>query len=211
MVTDIFLSRPSWLPPDFARGMAGFERLLASVDLSPRTIGTTDYPTKAPLDHIITVLQECSGAIVVGIPQLRVATGVLKGEPVTNELLLGTEWNHIEAGLAYALGLPLLVIHHRGVSRGIFDRGALNSFLYELDLTVSDWSLDAKFHGALGSWKKECLKGGHSSRVLPALSSSAAPRCPNCGQSLMNPIPVDFRPIEKADWECPRCGFKTAF
>ncbi len=208
MATNIFLSRPSWLPPEFARGMAGFERLLASVGLTPRTIGVTDYPTKAPLDHILAVLQECSGAIVVGIPQLRVESGLLKAQPVTNELLLGTEWNHIEAGLAYALGLPLLVVHHRGVSRGIFDRGALNSFLYELDLTASDWSLDATFHGALGSWKKECLKGERSTRVFPDQSGSAAPRCPSCGQSLMNPIPIDFQQIERADWECPRCGFK---
>jgi hypothetical protein len=31
---------------------------------------------------------------------------------------LPTEWNHIEAALAYSQQLPLLVIHHRGIKRG---------------------------------------------------------------------------------------------
>ena len=45
------------------------------------------------------------------------------------------------AHLAHARGLPLLVIHHQRVARGIFDRGAVSSFIYEKDLSNASWPL----------------------------------------------------------------------
>src|SRR5690242_11371801 len=112
---DIFVSRPTWVPEEFRGGIEGFLRLLHAMGVTPRTLGTTDYPSKAPLDEVIDLLDACAGAVILGYPQIRVAGGFVKDKPVTEELLLPTEWNHIEAGLAYARGLPLLVVHHEGV------------------------------------------------------------------------------------------------
>jgi hypothetical protein len=70
---------------------------------------------------------------------------------------LATEWNHIEAGLAYARDLPLLVIHHKDVIRGIFDRGAPNSFIYEFDLSNDSWALSSEMTIILKKWRNECL------------------------------------------------------
>ena len=156
MATQIFVSRPNWVPDSLNAGLDALERLLRSLDIEPRTIGRSDQPTQAPLDDVIRVLKECSGAIILGIPQLVVETGTLKGRPVSSALTLGTEWNHIEAGLAYASGLPLLVIHHTGVERGIFDRGAMNTFLYNKDFAQAAWALDADIQGALKAWKARC-------------------------------------------------------
>ena len=123
---DVFVSRPTWVAAEFEAGLAAFLRVLRSLDLTPRTLGATDYPSKAPLDEVIALMGKCAGAVILGYPQLVVETGHLKGVPINQALELPTEWNHIEAGLAYARELPLLVIHHRGVRRGIFDRGATN-------------------------------------------------------------------------------------
>jgi hypothetical protein len=144
--------------PKFAAGLDGFIQFLTSLDLYPRTLGKTDYPSRAPLDEVITLLDDCAGAVILGYPQIEVTAGLLKGQNIREPLLLPTEWNHIEAGLAYARRLPLLVIHHVGVGRGIFDRGATPTFLYERDLSAPAWPLSPDLQGAINKWKRDCLK-----------------------------------------------------
>ncbi len=161
---DVFVSRPTWVPPSFRQGLEGFLGLLTSLGLNPRTLGATDYPSKAPLDEVIRLMQLCSGAIILGYPQIVASGGSIKDEPFSGELLLPTEWNHIEAGLAYAREIPLLVVHHFGVRRGIFDRGAIANFIYELNLEDPSWPLAANIRGAVGTWRKDVLerpRGGH--------------------------------------------------
>jgi hypothetical protein len=149
---DVFLSCPTWLAPEFHLGLERFLAFLTSQDLRRRTLGSTDYPAQCPLDEVIRLMELCKGAIILGYPQVNIERGVIKDEPVENKSL-STEWNHIEAGLAYATGLPLLVIHHPGISRGIFDRGALNVYHHSCDLTAADWPLTPEISGALAQWK----------------------------------------------------------
>ena len=154
---DVFLSRPTWLPDEFTNGLTRFLSFLKTHDLKPHTIGATDYPNQGPLDEVIALIDRCRGAIILGYPQIVIAEGRIKDLPIQGEVLLPTEWNHIEAGLAYARSLPLLVIHHIGVIRGIFDRGAINNFIYEVDLRASDWPLTPQISGALTKWKTDVL------------------------------------------------------
>ena len=150
---NIFLSRPNWISEEFQKGLDNFLTLLKSHGLQPRTIGSTDYPNKSPMDAVIDLLQECEGAIILGYPQINILSGQIKNFEIQSSVQLSTEWNHIEAGLAHALGLPLLIIHHRTVSRGIFDRGVLNYFLYQKDLCDTSWAISADITGALTTWK----------------------------------------------------------
>lgn len=167
---DVFVSRPNWVSPEYQRGLDGFLRVLGAMELRPRTVGATDYPTEAPLDEVIRVMSECSGAVILGYPQLVVSTGVLKGTPLGAPIELPTEWNHIEAGLAYARGLPLLVAHHATVSRGVFDRGALARFLYTIDFSNEAWSLLPEVQGALATWKANMLKPRHDAAAVGQLA-----------------------------------------
>lgn len=209
----VFVSRPTWIPPEFEEGLNGFLGLLETLELNPRTLGTTDYPTKSPLDDVIALLDQCSGAVILGYPQIRVSAGTIKAETVHNALL-ATEWNHIEAGLAYARHLPLLVIHHLGIVRGIFDRGAINSFIYERDLTVPQWPLSRDISGSIAKWKAECVVP-RAERLPSADVSSASPSCPNgarLGQPfLMSPIPKEFVDLENASHECTQCKYKAMY
>lgn len=155
---NVFVSRPNWIPGPFKKGLDVFLTRLVDLGLNPRTLGATDYPTKSPLDEVIKLMGECRGAVILGYPQIELFTGLVKGVAVDAvPMLIPTEWNHIEAGLAYARGLPLLVIHHPGISRGIFDHGALNSFLFRKDLSVQGWSVGEDISGAIRSWKNEVL------------------------------------------------------
>jgi len=172
---NIFISRPTWIAEEFREGLTSFLSFLGTHDLKPRTIGSTDYPTESPLDEVIRVMDECEGAIILGYPQIYLIKGNIKGSE-KNNLLLATEWNHIEATLAYAKKLPLLVIHHKGISRGIFDHGAIGKFIYEKDLSKSNWFLSDNISGALMKWKASIIqrqkeKTGASSTIstLPSI------------------------------------------
>lgn len=154
---DVFLSRPNWVHADYQPGLKVFLERLKDLNLNPRTIGATDYPTKAPLDEVIKLMKMCKGAVIIGYPQIEIKAGLIKDKDVDSQVLLPTEWNHIEAGLAYASELPLLVVHHIGITRGIFDRGALNSFLFEKDLKDPAWSCGEDLAGAIRSWRDDVL------------------------------------------------------
>jgi hypothetical protein len=172
---NIFVSRPTWIATEFQTGLDCFLRFMRSHELNPRTLGASDYPSKTPLDEVISLMSLCSGAIILGYPQIYVEKGMLKDQaiptPNTQPYFLPTEWNHIEAGLAHARGLPLLVIHHRGVRRGIFDRGAISNFIYERDLTDASWPLHEDINGAFAKWKSELLESHQNSHKSGDFSS----------------------------------------
>lgn len=162
-MTNIFLSRPNWVSQEYQKELDSFIELLKSHQLNPRTIGSTDYPSTSPMDGVIDLLNQCEGAVILGFPQILINSGKVKDKEIEREIVLGTEWNHIEAGLAYASGLPILVIHDVKVTRGIFDRGVLNSFLYSKDFTDKSWPISKEIIGCLTNWKS-CL-GRKSSKV----------------------------------------------
>lgn len=154
---DVFVSRPNWVAPQFEPGLKGFLARLTDLEMQARTIGSTDIPTSAPLNAVIRLLEQCKGAVILGYPQITVSQGTVKDKPVVEPVSLATEWNHIEAGLAHARGLPLLVIHHVSVNRGIFDRGATDRFLFAKQLDTSTWCFDEDISGALRTWRNEVL------------------------------------------------------
>lgn len=160
----VFLSRPNWIADSYQSGMIAFGNVLADLKLAPQTVGVTHHPQGSPMDAVIEVMDQCSGAIVLGLPQIEVLSGHIKQHSISSPLSLATEWNHIEAGLAYARGLPLLVIHDASVKRGVFDRGALNKFLYEVDTTSASWATLDPVHAALREWKLSMTRTGKKPR-----------------------------------------------
>jgi hypothetical protein len=172
---NIFVSRPTWVAPEFTKGLDGFLGFLSSLGFRPRTLGSTDYPTKAPLDEVIRLLDDCGGLIVIGYPQIVVEAGFVKGVPAPTNMYLASEWNHIEAGLGYARGLPLLVIHHVGVTRGIFDHGALPNYIHSIDLSDPAWALSPAVQGAVKSWGSDVMaeKGKPASSLANSANAGA--------------------------------------
>ena len=106
---NIFLSRPTWVSPDFEEGLNVFLMSLANLGLTPRTLGSTDYPSKAPLDEVLEIMDQCQGAIILGYPQLIMESGKIKDSDIDTSISLPTEWNHIEAALAYSKSLPTMI------------------------------------------------------------------------------------------------------
>ncbi len=162
---DIFLSRPTYIDPSFEEGLKNFSKQLEKMNLKPRTLGSTDYPLHSPLDEVLKIMNECSGIIILGYPQIIIKQGFLKNNKIIEDMILGTEWNHIEAALAYSKQIPMIVIHHEGLSRGIFERGTLNSYIYSKNLKNPSWFFDEAISGALDYWKAS-LEHGHTANSV---------------------------------------------
>jgi hypothetical protein len=215
-VKDIFLSRPSWINPRFQEGIDNFYNLLKSNDLNPRTIGQSDYPNESPLDEVIKLMEKCYGTIILGIPQIEITNGKIRGEDTRSTIELGTEWNHIEAALAHSIGQQILIIHHKTVQRGIFDRGAINCYLYNVDMNDSSWPITSAISGALMSWKSKLTQLLQKRNKVEADSKKPIIKwgmyqfpgeqglfCPVCYVKSGLKIPASR--INSKSYQCPNC------
>ncbi|MCC2666875.1 MAG: hypothetical protein K0S63_791 [Gammaproteobacteria bacterium] len=205
---NIFLSRPTWVSPELEEGLTNFLMSLSNMGLIPRTLGSSDYPSKAPLDEVIEIMEQCQGAIVLGYPQILIEKGVIKSKAVEKILSLPTEWNHIEAALAYSKGLPIIILHHTGVSRGVFDRGVMNAFVHEVDFSQPSWCLNSGLNGAIQKWKLNC-ESGNANFAITVKVDPTQPTCPNCSTKAkpiyLSPLPKDFNDF--GDWNCTLCNY----
>jgi hypothetical protein len=156
--TDVFLSRPTVLSPAQASFCQTLVEMLGAEHLTPRTLGVTDYPATAPLGEVLKLMRSCKGALVLGLNQLNVTRGTFKpGTSTAKEVsgvALPTPWNQIEAGIAVALGLPLLLVREPGVEGGVFDVGSSDRFVHQATLS-SDWLASQAFRQPFESWVAE--------------------------------------------------------
>lgn len=203
----IFVSRPTWVSSEFEEGLNIFLMSLANMGLTPRTLGSTDYPSKAPLDEVLEIMDQCQGAIILGYPQLKIDSGFIKGSSITTSINLPTEWNHIEAVLAYSKSLPIMILHHKGVSRGVFDRGVMNAFIHEVDFLKPSWCMEPSLNGAFQKWKLNC-ESGSPNFIGAAKVDPSKPQCPNCSTSskpvYLSELPKTFR---LGKWTCTKCNY----
>jgi len=105
------------------------------LSLEPRALGRSDYPTDLPLREVYVLGTHCSGGVVLGFEQFYTEKGVFKrGTAEQNRVDTGVSypspWNQLEAGVLFALGLPLLIFRDERIKGGIFDPGVTDVFVH---------------------------------------------------------------------------------
>jgi hypothetical protein len=133
---------PTVLTPEQAASLKLVEDELDRLDLEPRTLGRNAYPTKLPLQEVAALARHCSGGVILGFEQLRILDGLVKPDTsderaITVPTPLPTPWNHLEAGILFGLGLPLLVFKQDGIAGGVFDYGVTDAFIHDLPIAPS--------------------------------------------------------------------------
>lgn len=137
---DVFLSRPNWVADHVEKQFLKFYPLLEKHGFSPRTIGKNVVPISTPFQHVVTLMKQCQCTIVLGLPQIYVSAGRLKGKVIQQSFSLPTEWNQIEAAISIMLDKPTLMMLHKGVApRGLFDRGSASVFVHEFHTLGHKW------------------------------------------------------------------------
>jgi hypothetical protein len=137
MKIPVFVSCPTRLNEEQDAARKIILRELDRGNLEPRALGRSDYPTELPLKEVLILARHCSGGVILGFEQFRADTGVWKrGTPeealLSAEKPFPTEWNHLEAGILFSLGLPLLVFAEPGITGGVFDRGVTDVFIHQM-------------------------------------------------------------------------------
>jgi hypothetical protein len=139
----VFVSCPTSLNQDQSASRAIVLRQLKRFNLEPRALGRSDYPTELPLREVLLLARHCSGGVVLGFEQYRSLKGIRKPgtaqEQTSNAALPEpTPWNHLEAGILYGQGLPLLIFRESGIEGGVFDPGVTDVFIHPMPSAADD-------------------------------------------------------------------------
>jgi len=102
-----------------------------------RSLGFTDYPTKFPLGEVLKLAKPCSGGLILGFAQFQTSQGIWKsGTPYEQQqqsiTAFPTAWNQLEAGILFAIGVPLLIFREENITGGIFDSGVSDLFIQRM-------------------------------------------------------------------------------
>jgi hypothetical protein len=97
------------------------EEHLKSHNCIPQTIGRNVYSVKQPVEAVRKAISQCHGAVVVALERTRIKSAVERPgsdkETKVSDESHPTIWNHIEAGMAYARGVPLLIFAEKRLRR----------------------------------------------------------------------------------------------
>jgi hypothetical protein len=133
MKISVFVSSPTKLNADQTATKDFIIDELARFNLDARTLGVSDYPAKCPLLEVLSIASHCSGGVILGFSQFEADSvtkkkGTSSEEKVSN-MRFPTAWNNLEAGILYAIGLPVLIFREEGISGGVFDPGSTDVFV----------------------------------------------------------------------------------
>lgn len=132
----VFLSCPSTLSSDQDLARRMILKELERVNLEPRALGRSDYPTEIPLREVLLLAKHCSGGVILGFEQFFSPTSQEKRNTsvakVHRSKRFPTAWNHLEAGILFTLNLPLLVFREEGIEGGVFDEGVSTVFVHRM-------------------------------------------------------------------------------
>jgi hypothetical protein len=96
-------------------------QFLEGCGVTPRVMNKTrkDYPTGNPLISISQIMKECHGVIIVAFERKFFPEGVENrssdNEIPLHDLRITTPWNQIEAAIAFARELPIIVLAEHGL------------------------------------------------------------------------------------------------
>jgi hypothetical protein len=163
-LSPVFFSYPKPWSEDQERFIERVYSYLERRGFQPRTLGVTDYDMDAPLHAIRRLMLESNGFVTVALKRTHVEAGTMmrRGpESSFEEMPLGdrwltTPWPHIEAAMAFQLGLPVLVFRERGViADGVLETGVIGAYMPEIDPSadLDDYFSSPEWTQPMGQWE----------------------------------------------------------
>lgn len=138
----VFVSAPTELSVGQQAAYDFIVDLLDKEYFEHRALGRTDYAVDFPLKEVYSIARHCSGGVILGFEQMRAARVEVKPETPSSAILKNasfpTPWNNLEAGILFALRLPLLVFRQEGIKGGVFDNGVSDVFVQALSARHPD-------------------------------------------------------------------------
>lgn len=178
MPISIFLSRPSPQEPGQRKLLAEVENRLTQRGLMPRTIGHTDY-SRYPMPHIRSVMMDCNGLLGLAFRRFHILQGEDRPLTVSNGFTHGTvrdQWMttpyvHLEAAIAFQLGLPIILF----VEKGVILEGALESGVMIMYPPVFETETSAQRNAFIQSPQWEQLVNTREGEVREVVHAKGQP------------------------------------
>lgn len=100
-------------------------------------------------DAAETMARRCVGAVILGVPRWRAT------DDAGREVLLPSEINHYDGALVHALGLPTLVLTHRGAQERVVFGSSYCTCPVEFPLDAdASWVGDDAFQASFATWTR---------------------------------------------------------
>lgn len=136
------------------------EASLRARGLEPWTLGRGEYDYRNPLQPIREAMLRCRGALIIGLGRRFSPLAIERfgsDEAVRRRnLWSATPWNHLEAGMAFQLNLPLLILKDKSVvAEGILDQSIGEYIVFEFDLGAESRGLSQPMRRTIARWAKD--------------------------------------------------------
>jgi len=150
----VFFSLPSQRTIEQQAHVERFTKILEEHSIFAEELPRSEYSRFGQLSEVRRRISGCSGAAIFGFSRLQGDENTpfpsATESPTIQRHLTPTPWNHIEAGIAFVLDLPVLVMLFTEFNQGIFDKTISEQSVFRL-LLDSDWSVDPA-KTALNDW-----------------------------------------------------------
>ena len=162
-MTDVFISHPTPCNKVQTSFLKLIDDKLEKHGLNGINLGKKNWNYKKPLLPIKGLISSCKGAIILGLERHHSLIGYEKEMALNQEDKLelihkysSSPWVHIEGGMAYQAGLPLLILKERKIySEGIFDPNNSDSYIFEFDIEKNIKRLSTEMIKIMESWIEE--------------------------------------------------------
>jgi hypothetical protein len=130
---------------------------LRSLGFGPQRMGDNQYSYLSPLAAIRKVMESCHGAVIVGMERSHALIGYDRpGSEREREFThrrQATVWCHLEAGMAYQMGLPLLILREEILHvEGVLDPAVSGYFVHSFDVANAAQEIPIEMSQLISSW-----------------------------------------------------------
>jgi hypothetical protein len=121
--------------------VSAIEAQLKSHACIPETVGRSSYSLRQPVQAARDLIGKCDGAVVIAFERTRIIEALDKPDSADQKEIKNeshpTVWNQMEAAMAYAQRVPILIFVQRGLKRQGMLSDRLEWKAIESDLTPS--------------------------------------------------------------------------
>lgn len=163
---DVFISHPTPCNKYQQSLLKLIDQKLEKYKLNPVNLGKKNWNYKKPMVPIKQLISGCKGAIIVGMERHHSFIGYEKETAAKKddkkELVhkySSTPWVHIEGGMAFQAGLPLLILKEKKLHpEGILDPNNSDSYIFEFEIEKNWKKLSPEMEKFIESWIEDIVK-----------------------------------------------------
>lgn len=156
---DVFISHPTPCSEQQIMFLGLLKTRLADHGLNAVNLGNNSWNFRKPLIPIKELILKCKGAILVGLERHHSYIGYDKEytsqqTEITHKYTT-SPWIHIEGGMAYQAGLPMIILKEDKVyPEGILDPNNSESYIFNFTLSNNTEKLSDEVEQIIESWVK---------------------------------------------------------